>query len=165
LLFKEYFVSLQKYINMSRKKSILKTNMVEVENHIDTDTGEVIESNIKRHTYLADSKEQFLLLYVNALPIFIGLSAPAKSIYAYLLRDFNSKSIFEIGGGLRGLMARELHIGSSTILNALRELTENNLLYIHSKGLYQINPRYAFRGSTGERNTALKALIEISCTV
>jgi predicted transcriptional regulator len=145
------------------KKSILKRNATHVTEIIDCETGEIIESNVKHHTYIANSKEEFLLLYVNALPIFRGVSNPAKSVYAYLLERYNAKTVFELGGAMRGLMSKELHFASSTIANALTELVESKLLYSKSKALYQINPRYAFKGSTSERNEALKAIIELGC--
>ena len=145
------------------KKSILKTNATHVTEIINYETGEIIESNVKHHTYIANSKEEFLLLYVNALPIFRSVSNPAKSVYAYLLERYNAKTVFELGGAMRGLMSKDLHFASSTIANALTELVEAKLLYSKSKALYQINPRYAFKGSTSERNEALKAIIELGC--
>ena len=144
-------------------KSYLKTGTVEITNVVDQETGEIIESNMKRHTYMANTKEEFLLLYVNALPIFMTMSNPAKSVYAYLLKDYTAKSVFEIGSALRSLMSKTLKLGASTIANSLTELTQANLLYSPSKGLYQINPRYAFKGSTSDRREALKAIIELGC--
>lgn len=145
------------------KKSFIKTAYTEVTNYVDQETGELIESNSKEHTYIANSKEEFLILYVNALPIFMNASNPAKSLYAFLLKDYNAKSIFEIGGGLRSFMSKQLGFANSTIANALTELVELNLLYSPSKGLYQINPRYAFKGSTSDRNSALQAIIKLGC--
>lgn len=146
-----------------RKKSYLKTGKVDTNNTIDSATAEIIDSNVKKHTYIANSKEEFLLLYVNALPIFINLSNPSKTIYAFLLKDYNSKSVFEIGAGLRTLLSKQLGFAPSTIANALTELTVCKLLHSPSRSLYQLNPRYAFKGSTLDRNDALKAIIELGC--
>lgn len=144
--------------------SRLKTGMITVTEVIDKETGELIEQNIKKHTYIANSKEEFMFIYVNALPVFIGLSGPAKSVYAMLLKDYNTKSVFEIGGAMRSHIASYIGIGKSTVANAFTELVNAGFLYSQSKGLYQINPRYAFKGSTSERNDALKAIIELGCT-
>lgn len=145
------------------KQSVLRIGSTHITEIVDADSGEILETNVKHHKYIANSKEEFLLLYVNALPIFRGISNPAKSVYAYLLERYNAKVVFEVGGGMRGLMTTELHFAPSTIANALTELVEAKLLYSKSKGLYQINPRYAFKGSTSERNEALKAIIELGC--
>jgi len=144
-------------------ESYLKTGMTELTHIIDVSTGELIEENIKRHKYLANSKEEFMLLYVNVLPKFILLSHPAKTVYAYLLSSYDSETIFEIGGGTRALISNKIGMSSSAVANGLTELKENGLLYSHSKGMYQINPRYAFKGSTSNRNNALKAIIELGC--
>jgi len=148
---------------MSKKHSYLTTGLRERVIVMDRATGEVISDEIKKHTYIANSKEEFMLLYVNALPIFIDLSNPAKSTYAYLLSKYASETIFEIGGGTRSLIANRLGMSLSAIANGLTELKEAGLLYSQNKGMYQINPRYAFKGSTSNRDAALKAIIELGC--
>lgn len=147
----------------SSKKSYLATGVVEITNFVDPDTGELLDQEIKKHTYIANSKEEFMLLYVNVIPIFLNLSHPAKSTYAYLLGNYDSETIFEIGGGMRSLIAKRLGISNSAVANGLTQLKDSALLYSHGKGMYQINPRYAFKGSTSNRNAALKAIIEIGC--
>lgn len=127
------------------------------------DEGEVLAEYEKRHTYIANSKEEFMILYVNVLPIFITLSHPSKSTYAYLLANYDSETIFEIGGGLRSLIAKRIGMSTSAVANALTELKDSNLIATHGKGMYQINPRYAFKGSSSHRNRALKAIIELGC--
>ena len=51
----------------------------------------------------------------------------------------------------------------SAVANGLTELKEAGLVYSQNKGMYQINPRYAFKGSTSNRDAALKAIIELGC--
>ena len=149
--------------DMKKKQSYLATGIKERITVIDGNTSEILSEETKRHTYIANSKEEFMLLYVNALPIFIDLSNPAKSTYAYLLSKYASETIFEIGGGTRSLIANRLGMSMSAIANGLTELKEAGLLYSPNKGMYQINPRYAFKGSTINRNAALKAIIELGC--
>lgn len=150
---------MEKYRN--KNKSYLATRIKEVETTINSDTGEILDQNIKSHKYLANSKEEFMLLYVNMLPIFIYLSNPAKSTYAYLLSNYDSETVFEIGGGMRSRIAKELKMSTSAIANGLTELKNSKLLFSQGKGMYQINPRYAFKGSTSSRNRVLKAMIEL----
>ena len=148
--------------SLNKKKSYLATGIQERTIVINQD-GEVLDDHVKKHTYIANSKEEFMILYVSVLPIFIDLSNPAKSTYAYLLSNYNSETIFEIGGGVRSLIAKRVGMSLSAIANGLTELKEAGLITTHSKGMYQINPRYAFKGSTHNRNKALKAIIEIGC--
>ena len=144
-------------------KSHLKTAHTIVTEVYNEDTGALISSNTKRHKYLANSKEEFMLLYVSVLPIFIGLSSPAKTVYAYLLANYDSETVFEIAGGSRSYISDKLKLGNSSVANALTELKEAGLIHTHIRGMYQINPRYAFKGSTHDRNNALKAIIELGC--
>lgn len=146
-----------------KRKAHLKRGHTTVTEVVDKTTGELISTNVKSHKYLANSKEEFMLLYVSVLPIFIELSHPAKSVYAYILANYNSGAVFELGGGSRGFIASKLGIGNSTVANALSELKEQNLICVHSRSMYQINPRYAFKGSSTDRSQALKAIIELGC--
>ena len=148
--------------NHKHAQSYLKTGIKEKTTVINED-GLILDESTKIHTFIANSKEEFMILYVNVLPIFIDLSNPAKSAYAYLLSNYDSETIFEIGGGTRSLMAKRIGMSLSAIANGLTELKEANLIASHAKGMYQINPRYAFKGNTGNRNKALKAIIELGC--
>ena len=127
------------------------------------ETGEVIGEEIKKHSYLANSKEEFMLLYVTVFPIFIGLSHSSKVVYAYLLMRYKSGTTFEIGGASGSVIAKYGGVSTSAVANAITELKRQKLIYSPTKSMYQLNPRYAFRGSTSERNKALKAIIEIGC--
>lgn len=143
------------------KKSYLKSGGTSIETVIDKDTGEVLSVETKKHTYIAESKEEFMLIYVSLFPIFLELSSPAKSLFVYILSNYNVNTVFEIADGSRRLIAEKLNLGKSTIANALTELRNNNLIYTHSRAMHQINPRYAFKGSTRDRAKALKAIIEV----
>ncbi len=143
--------------------SRLKNSHKTITHFVDKDTGEILESNTKSHKYIASTRDEFMLLYVNVLPIFINLSHPSKIVYAHLLSNYNSNVIFEIALGTRSMIANNYQISMSAVANALTELKENSLIYSHGKGMYQINPRYAFKGSSNDRNDALKAIIEIGC--
>lgn len=145
------------------KKSYLQTKITEVHTVVDETTGEVISEGVKKHTYIANSKEEFMLLYVSVLPIFISLAHGSKIVYAYLLLTYNAGSMFEIGGASRATIAEYAGISTSAVANAITELKRLQLIYSPRKSMYQLNPRYAFRGSTSDRNKSLKALIELGC--
>lgn len=145
------------------KKSYLQTRFTEISTVVDERTGEVISENIKKHSYIANSKEAFMLLYVNMLPIFIKLSPSAKDVYVYLLMTYNAGTMFEIGIGSRVTIAEYIDISTSAVANAITELKRMQFIYSPRKSMYQLNPRYAFKGGTKERNKSLKALIELGC--
>lgn len=146
---------------MKKEKSILKGGATHTEVVIDKETGEIISTEIKRHTYIANTKEEFMFIYVTLFPIFIGLSAPAKSLYIYILSKYPVNTEFEIADGSRRTISEALNIGRSSVSNALLELKNRNLIFSRSRSMYQINPRYAYKGSTADRANALKAIIEI----
>ena len=145
------------------RKSILKTGTTEVETVVDKETGEVLDVNIKQHTFIANSKETFFIGYSALIGAFMEMSQAEIRIFGYCLRY--AKSVhFDISKKIRIDIAKYTGLNERTILNTLPSLIEKKLIYRHCSGLYQLNPRYAFQGSTSERNGELKALIELGCS-
>lgn len=149
------------------KKSILKTSFTEKDNYVSIETGELIKTTLKKHTFIANSKEQFFIGYVSLLGVFRGLNGSEIKVYAYLLEKFNSDSPISINDTVRKLINNATGVKSGTINNCLTKLSDDSegspLLAKLGKGTYQLNPRYAFKGSTTDRNSSLKTLIELGC--
>lgn len=140
----------------------LKTSSVTQTFVIDSETNELLEHDIKRHTYLANSKEEFLLLYTSLLGVFEKMEQSEIRVFAYLLR-YADGTLFQVGKPIRMEMAKHIELTERTIYNTIKILEQKSLLFRHESGVYQINPRYAFRGSSSDRNDQLKAIIELGC--
>lgn len=141
-------------------KPHLKTNLKEVQTLVDFETGEIIEVNTKNHKFLASSKEEFFITYSSIMGVFMQMTQAEVRIFGYCLR-FAKGVKFDISKKLRLSMAKEININERTILNTLPSLLDKGVLYLHSDGLYQLNPKYAYQGSTSERNEALKVILEL----
>lgn len=152
-----------KLLKMS-KKSMLRTGVVTVQEVINED-GELLDRQIKHHKYIANTKEEFFIGYVSLLGIFLNLSAPCIKVYAYLLSYNKAGEPIGINKGVKTIMSDVIGIKMTTIDNTLGELVKSNLLYRPRdiRGVYYINPRYAFKGSTKDRNNTLKTIIELGC--
>jgi hypothetical protein len=144
------------------KKSYLRTNIQEITNHVDSDTGEILGTDVKQYSYMANTKEEFFMGYSALIGVFMEMSQAEVRIFGYLLR-FVKGVKFDISKKVRIDMAQTININERTILNTIPSLVEKKVIYIHDSGLYQVNPRYAFQGSTVDRNVALKAIIELGC--
>ena len=144
------------------KNSFLKTSSIDRDVFIDVETGEIVDENIKHHKYLANSKEEFLLLYSSVLGIFEGLNQAEIRVYGYLLKYAEGLE-FDISRKIRVNIAERTNLSERTIYNTCQSLLDKRLIFKTKNGLYQINPRYAFKGSTSERNAALKATLDLEC--
>jgi len=150
------------------KKSILKKGLTEITRIVDTDTGEVLDLDIKNHKYLANTKEEFFLIYSTLIGVFQKISAAEVRVYAFLLEHYNVSGKIVINDIVRKDIMNQTNLQPGSINNTFKRLTSTEhtshpLLYRLGRGTYQLNPRYAFKGSTLNRNNSLKAIIELGC--
>ena len=144
------------------KKSFLKTQLTEVNSVVDMETGELIEQITKKHSYLANSKEEFLLLYSSILGIFQKMEQSEIRVFSFLLQYANGTK-FSVNKPIRLEISKQTELNERTVYNTIKKLEEKNLIFKHDTGAYQVNPRYAFKGSSLERNNQLKLMIELGC--
>ena len=144
------------------KRSYLKTGKTIITRTIDSGTGELLDEDIKEHKYLAETTDDFFLGYSSLLGIFMGMNQAEIRIFGYCLRYAKGVK-FDISKRLRVSMSNEISLNERTILNTLPDLLDKRVLYKHSDGLYQVNPRHAFSGRTKERNKELKVIMELGC--
>ncbi len=146
-------------INKYNMKSQLKTHLVEIVKVV-SQTGEVIEESIQKHKHLADTKDEFFLGYSALTDAFMEMSMAEIRIFGYLLRYAKGVK-FDITKKLRLDISKLTKVNERTIQNTLPSLLEKKILVKHDSGLYQLNPRFAFIGSTTDRNKELKTIIEL----
>ena len=151
-----------------KQQSYLKTNLTEVNNTIDKETGEVINIEIKNHKYLANTKEEFFLIYSTLIGVFQKISAAEIRVYAFLLQHYAVSGKIVINDIIRQDIVNKTGLTAGSINNAFTDLTSiknisHPLLHRLGRGTYQLNPRYAFRGSSQDRNNSLKSIIELGC--
>lgn len=128
---------------------------------VDSESGELLSEHVKRHSYLANTKEEFFICYASIIGIFMNITQAEARVFGYCLRYRNAK--FDISKNVRLSMSNEIDLNERTILNTLPSLIDKKLLYQTEDRLYGVNPRYVFYGSTYDRNKSLKSLIELGC--
>lgn len=144
------------------KKSYLRTGATEFHNTIDKQTSEVLDAEVKQHKYLVNTKEEFFFCYSAIVGVFERMTQAEIRIFGYCLRYARGVK-FDISKKIRVSMAQETNLNERTIYNALPSLIEKGLFFKYPDGLYVVNPRYVFQGSTAERNYALSVLLELHC--
>lgn len=109
---------------------------------------------------------------INQLPIYENRSIKrievisqemVDNLYAHLLQNYNIGAEICISKQLRVNIGKKLELNERTVLNTLGMLVEKKLIYTTSKSIYKINPRYAYKGSTHNRNRDLKVVLEVEC--
>jgi hypothetical protein len=123
--------------------------------------GELLDIEVRKHTYVVASREEFFHTYSSLLGVFMKMDMPDIRVYGYLLQHLMTGSKIPITKALRLEMSHVIHLNERTIYNTLKVLEEKGLL-IKSDKLYQLNPRYAFKGSSSDRLKALKVVLELN---
>lgn len=144
------------------KKAKLKTVLQKQINTITvSEEGEILAEDLeyKNFKYLVNSKEEFFLLYSSIFSVFCDLNGVEIKLFAKLLEMFNV-SYFSITKPLKIKIAEKIKCSPRSLDNAIKSLIDANLIYRDNRTLYLINPRYAWKGSTKDRNFNLQILLE-----
>jgi hypothetical protein len=148
------------------KQSYLKPALTQTTKYVDTETGEIIKEQTLTHSYIANSREEFSLLYSSISNVIVNLSGPAIKTYFFLLANYKPGNLIAINRTIKEEIKKSILVTSvGTISNCLTELTKANLLLrkIEGRGGYIINSRYAYKGSSTDRNQNLKYLMQNIC--
>lgn len=147
----------------------MKTHLKKLGSHTERrfivdEGGEVLEEEpiIKTVSYIA-GKDEFYLMYSYFIDVLMHSKDMKLKVYAYLLEKYNAGTEFQLGNPIKKIIAEKLDTSVSAISNTITQLKKDNLLYSPDRGLYMLNPRYAFKGSSKERNKQLKVIIELGC--
>lgn len=139
-------------------KTIEKRNIF-----IDNNTGEIKddETELIELKYITSKSDEFMLLYTSLLGIFIKeLTLPDIKVYSYLLLNYNSGSKIGLIKGLKEDICIKTNLKLGTINNSISNLSKLKLIVSFGKSVYELNPRYAFKGSSKDRNKRLNILLE-----
>jgi len=145
------------------KNSFLKTGYTETNTVIDGDSGEILDVIINKTTYLANSKEEFYLMYASMVLIMKGSSDVKMKLFAALLERYSQGQEFSMSKGLKDVIANETGCKARSLDTAFTELIRKNVIVRIGKQLYKVNPRHVFKGPTSIRNQHLKSIIELGC--
>ena len=146
------------------RSSYLKPSLLIKTEYVDKETGDILDKEEKKVNYLANTKEEFFLAYAQLFRIlYSDMTLPEVKVYAYLLAHYTFGSLIGLSLNVKKAISDVIKIGTGTIDNALCGLTEKKLLYSSSRGVYKLNPRYAFKGSSSNRNQMLKVILELEC--
>ncbi len=144
-------------------KSFLKTNLIDRMTVIDGENGVILDERVKKYKYLAKNKEEFFIIYSSLIGIFKKLTAPEIKVYCHFLEKYPIGTDIVMINKSRVKVGKELGISPGTVANALTKLTEKKLIYSTDRGFYKLNPRYAFQGSTADRDKLLRVVLEVEC--
>lgn len=150
------------YLRM--EKSFLKESGTHTTDIIDISSGEIVETIFNKTTYLANTKEEFYLMYSSMVLILKGSTDVKMKLFAALLERYSKGQEFSMSKSLKLIIAQETNCKPRSFDTAFSHLIKDNIVVKISSQLYRINPRHVFQGSSNERNNQLKAILELYCT-
>lgn len=150
---------------MKKKKAPahLRTATVHTHDYIDKTTGEVWPGETNYTYYLANSNEEFYLMYSSMVLILKGSSDVKMKLFAALLERYSKGQEFSMSRTLKGIIAEETGCKPRSFDTAFTYLVRENIIVKIGPQVYKVNPRHVFQGSSSERNAQLKAVLELHC--
>lgn len=143
------------------KKSFLKNGHTTVETIVDSETGEILDVTSNKSTYLANTKEEFYLMYSSMILILKGSTDVKIKLFAALLERYSKGQEFSMSRALKDVIAKETSCKARSLDTAFSKLVESNVIIKLDTRLYKVNPRHVFQGSSSSRNESLSAILTL----
>ena len=145
------------------RKSFLKTLTRERYTIIDKETGEVLDESVNIISYLANTKEDFYLMYSSMVLILKSSKDVNMKLFASLLERYSHGVEFSMNKDLKKIISGECECSPRSLDNSFSFLVKEKIIVKIGGSLYKINPRHIFKGSTDQRNRELKSILELYC--
>jgi predicted transcriptional regulator len=140
----------------------IKTVETIINTTTDTETGEIIDTNVKKIDILINP-DDFCLVYSGFWNVLLDytLSKADVEMFAYLIHNYSDGTPFSITSYTKEEVAKKSKKSITTYNNSTRCLLKNNLIYSVKGKVYKINPKYAFNGSSKNRHKAVIEMLSI----
>lgn len=140
-------------------KPHLRRGSVFSESFFDSDTGELIKTDVNETRYVAKSKEYFFLAYSSFL-VYLQKSRDIKvQLLASLMMRYLHGQEFSMGRQFKDIIAKECSCASRSLDVPFSELIRDGIIVPITSRLYVLNPMIAFQGEG--RNSRLKFVLEL----
>lgn len=139
------------------KKDIIKTVRIETERYIDFDTAEQRDVSINEIKVVVNS-DDFALIYAGLWDVILGnpLSKADIEMFGYLIQNYADGTPFTITSYIKKCVADKANKSITTYDRTTSVLLKHQLIFsVDGKRTYKINPRYAYKGSSNNRKSAL----------
>lgn len=143
------------------KEPKVKVGYVETNTVVDKDTGEVIDVVVNKSTYLANTKEEFYLMYSSMILVLKGSTDVKIKLFAALLERYSKGQEFSMSSAFKEVIAEETNCKPRSLDSAFTSLIESEVIIRLAPRLYRVNPLHVFQGSTSTRNESLLAVLNL----
>lgn len=137
-----------------------------VNNFIDTETGELIDTdvNVKTHKVLVESKDQFAFVYASLIGALKSLNGTDVKLLMYCSMNCSyNTNLIPLNSFFLEEAANQLDSSVGSLKNSIMNLTKKSILVKLGAGTYRVNPRYFWKGDRTERSVTMKYILEVEC--
>jgi hypothetical protein len=138
-------------------KDIVKNIQTEIEKIINDDTGEILEIN-KKQVEILVNLDDFALIYAGMWNVILEnpLSKADVELFGFLIQNYADGTPFTITRYIKAELSKKTKKSPTTYDRCTKVLLDLGLIFAVDKGrTYKINPKYAFKGSSANRNQAV----------
>ena len=142
-------------------------NVKLVNTFLDQDTGEVLRSEKEtvREKIVIDDKEEFVLMYAGVDQLLPELDKVSITlIIECCMRCELNSNLIALTKYIIQEIGRKSKLSSGTIRNSITRLVKARALIRVGSATYRVNPRYFWKGSSGDRIKTMQYIIENECS-
>ena len=144
-------------------QTYLKTVYSESNTTIDSESGEVLDVQVKEKKILVETREEFIQVYTSIEAKIINMSLSEERVWMYTLLHCDKQNIIRITTYDKKIIDEKWGLSPSTVANSITKLAELGLLIRLERATYRVNPRYAWKGNSHDRGMMLTHVLTIEC--
>lgn len=143
-------------------KAHVKTGNQKVNTYVDSQTGEILSTEIKTSNYVVTKGEEFCLLYTSCINILEkwNLSISDLQTFAYLCNHYANGQIFTMNQNIKIELGKMNKKSPTSYNNSTRNLLEKDLIVEAGHRAYRLNPKYIWKGDSNSRKLAILSIKE-----
>jgi len=144
-------------------KDKIKTIQTTIEQTVDQRSGELIDIRAK-YIKIVTNPDEFALVYAGLWNVILDnkMSTSDMELLAFLIKNYSDGNPFTINSYVKKQVCTQTDKHYTSYNNSTRKLLDLHLIFAveENSRIYLLNPRYAFKGSSKNRNKAIIEMVD-----
>lgn len=135
---------------------------------VDSESGEVMDIEVKSHKIVVDNEKSFMQIYYHIEGMLGNLTGHELKVFMYLALSATKENIISSTIYFKKDIADKMNVdGNNTsvqsVSNAISSLAKKKVIVSIGRGSFRISPKYLWKSDSNSRNKVMKYFLEVEC--